>query len=141
MKLRALKKKDFPVVFDIIDEHYSADLADVALRDLTAMFTGRGVKPHYIIAEEKGEIVGFGGYCESWADTAVCEMLWMNVREDFQGQGVGTAIAKKLIASIKKKYACVLITTTVPQFYKRLGFKKLHQIPKSAYLVMILDLK
>lgn len=139
MKLRALKKSDLPTVLDIIDEHYSAELADVAVRDLAAMFNGRGNKPHYLIAEEKGEVVGFGGYSESWMDTGVCEMLWMNVRDDFQGKGVGTAIARRLIESIKKKYSCIFLTTTVPGFYRRLGFKKLHQIPKSEYVVMALD--
>lgn len=140
MKFHRLKKTEIPRILNLVAEHYPKSYQKVASRDIQAMFTGIGNKPSYLAAEEKGVVIGFGGYCESWMDTGVCEVFWINVTNNAQGKGVGTEIVLRLLKKIKQKnYKTILLTTTLPQFYIRLGFKELHRIPRSKYVIMIRD--
>ena len=140
MKLKLLKKIETKQLLNIISENYSANFKEVAKRDVGAMFSGRWAKPTYIVATEKNKVVGFGGFGESWMDTNVCEIFWVNVQKKYQAHGAGTSIMKEILRRIKKtKFSFIILSTTVPKFYYQFGFKKLLILPKSKYTLMGLD--
>lgn len=89
------------------------------------MFTGHWLKPTYIVAEEHGKIIGFGGSSESWMDTSVAELFWINVVKNNQRNGAGKRIVAKIIRELKRKYRTILLSTTIPRFYAQFGFKSI----------------
>ncbi len=107
------------------------------------MFRNVITRPNYIVAEEKGEVLGFGGYIQSWMDYNVYHIFWVNVRPDKQRKGIGTAIVKKLIEIINNKKAfMILLTTSKPKFYaKKFKFKTLVKFKNNKYNLMGLILR
>lgn len=141
MHFRPLKKTDLASVLAVISEHYDRSYVSIARRDLSAVFTGRWLRPEYFVVEEKGVIIGCGGFAESCMDTGVAEIFWVNVEDKKQNQGIGSALIKRLIVRIKqKKFCAVLLTTTRPRFYQRLGFKKIKRL-ENGYTLLLLTLE
>lgn len=144
MKLRRLTKKDIPAALRIIKENYPADSRyyPKARREIVAMFHKETFGPRYIAAEEKGKLVGFGGYSQSWIDYDGYGLFWVNVQKDAQGRRIGTEIVKSLISEIQKggRGTYILIITTRQNFYRRLGFRKIANVT-APYVLMILRLK
>lgn len=137
MKFRSLKKSDIPYAAKIIGENYSSAYQRSASKEMQAMFCSGVVKPYYLVAEEKKKIVGLGGYTQSWMDYDIYTLFWINVQKNSQSQGIGTKIVEKLIKIIKRKNPVfILLSTDKPDFYKRLGFKKLQYFSKSGYSLM-----
>lgn len=141
-KIRPLQKKEAVIIEKIIISNYSKKYRPIVRRDLGAVFTGKWKKPTFVVAEVGGKIIGGAGYSESWMDTTVCEIFWVNVSKKFQGRGIGTALVAALVKKItRQKYSAILLSTDKPDFYKPMGFKIIQRVPKSAYVIMSLDLK
>ncbi|MFH1662290.1 MAG: GNAT family N-acetyltransferase [Candidatus Falkowbacteria bacterium] len=53
--------------------------------------------------------------------------FWANTRPDYQGKGIQTKLINDLIKRIKKmrkpKVKMILISTRIPAFFKKFGFK------------------
>ena len=73
------------------------------------MFGKGSVCPSYIVAEEKGKIIGFAGYMVSGIDYAIYQIFWVNVTPSRQRQGIGKMLMKKVISGIKKDKKAKLI--------------------------------
>jgi N-acetylglutamate synthase-like GNAT family acetyltransferase len=110
--------------------------------EMEAMFKNYTVKPQYVIAEDKGEILGFAGYIQSWMDYNIYNIFWVNVAPAYQRKGVGSALVEKIINTIKKKNASmILLTTSKPKFYsKKFKFKTLSKFNDDKYNLMSLKL-
>ena len=76
------------------------------------MFSKSLIKPRYIVAEKNYEILGFGGYTQSFMDYHVYQIFWINVKPNFQNKGIGTKIVKRIIEDIKKTNVEGIIDTT-----------------------------
>ena len=95
---------------------------------MEAMFKNYVINPQYIVAEDKGEIIGLAGYIQSWMDYNIYNIFWVNVAPNYQGKGIGKALVAKVINIIKKKknVKMILLTASIPKFYsKNFGFKTL----------------
>lgn len=141
MKIRAFKQSEISQIIAIIGRNYPARYKKIARRDFSAATSGYWKKPNYLVATINKNIVGFGGLNESWMDTDICELFWLNVRAPEQNRGIGTKIFKALLKLARqKKYQFALISTTRPRFYIKLGFKKLWDL-RNHYRLMGLRLK
>ncbi len=142
MKIRLLKKSEINSAARIIGRNYSKNYERMAKRDLREMFRKGPERPRYLIAEEKGNILGFTGYIQSPMDYHLYEIFWVNVIPEKQHKGIGTMLLHKTIQNIKKikgkntKAAAIILTTRIPGFYRRLGFKNLLQFRKTRYLML-----
>ncbi len=143
MKIRPIKQKEIKFASKIVGKNYSKEYEKIASKEIGEMFRNVITRPNYIVAEEKGEVLGFGGYIQSWMDYNVYHIFWVNVRPDKQRKGIGTAIVKKLIEIINNKKAfMILLTTSKPKFYaKKFKFKTLVKFKNNKYNLMGLILR
>lgn len=148
MRIRLLRQKDISAATKIVTQNYSHRYGRIAEGELNAMFRNNVGSPSYVVAEERGKIIGFAGFVQSWMDFHVYHIFWVNVDPQYQNRGIGTALVKRSIQEIKrkrgedKKAAMILITTTSPAYYKkRFGFKTLTKLHRKKYHLMTLSLE
>lgn len=136
--LRPATAADLPQVVAIDDEAFSpygtAEDAEVFARRLDVFPEG------FIVVEDQGVVVGYG-CSEKWsslrepvmnedpatthhpAGSVFC-ITGMAVRRSHRGQGLGLAIAERLVAIAREQgcHGVVLETTRAQGLYERLGF-------------------
>lgn len=144
MKLRQLKREDIISCSKIVEQNYSEKYANNSILEMNEMFSNSVIKPKYIVAEENDEILGFGGYIQSFMDYQVYQIFWINVKPDFQRRSIGTKIVKKIIDEIKdicgedKKARIIQLTTTKEDFYdKKFNFIKVADLGEDEYLMIL----
>ncbi|MBU3904895.1 MAG: GNAT family N-acetyltransferase [Nanoarchaeota archaeon] len=135
MKIRLVKEKEINTLCKMIRLNYSKEYEKRAKAEIKAMFKNYTAKPQYLAAEIEGKIVGFAGYIQSWMDWHFYNIFWVNVHPDYQHKGIGTALVKEIIKILKTKKGedkaeFILLTTTSPGFYIRLGFKVIQKSGK-----------
>ncbi|MBR9701782.1 GNAT family N-acetyltransferase [Candidatus Pacearchaeota archaeon] len=145
MKIRKATKKDIPKMFEIFKLNGSKYPKNLALKELNEMFSKSLIKPTYIVVEDKKEIIAFGGFIPSWIDNMVFNIFWVNTNPKYQSQGVGSRLMNDLINRIKRtkniKTKMILISTKIPEFYKKFGFKKVAPKYDGDYILMVKKLK
>ena len=144
MKFRKAKKKDIPQMFEIIKINNPNYPKKLALKELQEMFSDSLLKPTYIIAEDKGKIVAFNGYISSWVDNLVVNFFWLNVHPDYMGKGIGFKLVDNFIKCIrdpkeKPRAKIITISTKIPSFFKKFGFKTIKKQYDREYNLMALD--
>lgn len=145
MRFRKAKKEDISKMFEILKVNSPKYPKKLAFQELNEMFSKSLLKPTYIVAEDKKEILAFGGFIPSWIDNMVFNLFWVNTNPNYKSKGIGSKLMKDLIDRIKKrkniKTKMILISTKIPNFYKKFGFKKLSSKYDQNYLLMSLNLK
>lgn len=128
--VRAMVRADLPAIAQVLDETglFPADmLADMAEPGLSG-----GAPHHWLVAEQAGEVIGFG-YCEPERLTdGTFNLLAIAVRPNRQGQGAGSTIIAALEARLGRAGGRVLIVETsslddyaaTRAFYDGLGFTR-----------------
>ncbi|MFH1325400.1 MAG: GNAT family N-acetyltransferase [archaeon] len=126
MKFRKAKKKDISEMFEILKSNNPKYSKKLALRELKEMFSNSLIKPKYIVAEDNGKIVAFNGYSYSWTDNLITNLFWLNVHPNYMRKGIGSKLVIYLISHIKKEklgVKMIILSTKIPSFFKRFGFK------------------
>jgi len=145
MKIRKASKKDVLQMMEIIKLNNPTYPRNVALKEINEMFSKALLKPTYIVAEERGRIVAFNGFIRSWVDNMVVNIFWVNTHPDHIEKGIQTKLMNNLIKRIKKfgkpKVKIILISTNIPNFYKKFGFKKLTSKYDKNYIIIGKKLK
>ena len=145
MIIRKAKKEDISKMFEILKINSPKYPKKLAFQELNEMFSKSLLKPNYIVAEDKKEILAFGGFIPSWIDNRVFNLFWVNTNPRYKSQGIGSKLIDDLIGRIKKekniKAKMILISTKIPNFYKKFGFKKLTSKYDQNYILMSLNLK
>ncbi len=148
MKVRKLRKSEIDIVCKIVEENYppghdDEDLSKKCKAELEAMFVRSVIKPEYYVVEDKGEIIGFGGFFQSWMDYNVYEICWINIRPCYQLKEKGRFLINELIKRIKKRKGArlVFLAAIVVDFYKKFGFEDLEIFDVGGYKIMYLDLE
>jgi len=80
---------------------------------------------NFIVAEEKGAIIGIGQVIKHKDCT---EIASVGVLPEFQKTGIGAAIVKKLLEGLSGE---IYLATINPKYFESFGFKKTLQIPPS----------
>lgn len=139
MRIRPFKRSDTSSALKLIRENYPHHPLYLrrARRELAAMFQRGVVTPTYLGAFEKNRLVGFAGTSPSWMDYDIHTLFWVNVEPGFQHRGIGTRMIRTLMRQAKRHGAkYLLLTTTRPEFYRRLGFRSLANL-HHGYRLMI----
>ncbi|MGQ9683549.1 MAG: N-acetyltransferase [Anaerolineae bacterium] len=80
----------------------------------------------FVVAEEKGEIVGCGALHVLWADLA--EVRSLAVAEAYRRRGVGAQIVRTLLQDARRLgLPQVFALTYKPSFFARLGFAEIER--------------
>lgn len=81
---------------------------------------------HYFVVEERGNVVGCGGY-NFVENNTIARIAWDMIHPDFQGQGVGKKLTLFRIDAIKKSSSAQSIVVRTSQlaypFYEKVGFE------------------
>ncbi len=142
MRIAKLSRAEVVACSKIVGQNYTKEYQARVKRELGAMFSNKVSPPAYLVAKEKGKVLGFAGYIQSWMDYHVYQIFWVNVRPELQHRGIGIALVKAIIKEIKEKKGSdtarlILLTTTSPSFYTRLGFRTLAKMKKPNVLMML----
>jgi len=144
MKFRKARKKDVSQMFKIIKMNNKTYPKKLALRELNEMFSDSLLKPTYIVVEDKGKIVAFNGYIRSWVDNLVVNFFWLNTHRDYIQRGIGFKLVSDLIKRIrdpkeKPRAKIIIISTRLPSYFKKLGFKTIRKHYDRDYDLMALN--
>jgi len=144
MKIRKAIRKDLKQMLEIVKLNNTKYPKELINKEFKEMFSGSLLKPTYIIAEDKERIVAFAGFVLSWIDNVVTDIFWVNTHPNYQGKGVQKKLLENLIERIKKlrkpKVKMILISTKIPKFHKKFGFKKIVSKYDGDYILMGLKL-
>ncbi|HWC57738.1 MAG TPA: GNAT family N-acetyltransferase [Candidatus Paceibacterota bacterium] len=148
MKIRLLQKNDIGAASKIVGMNYSKKFERASKEEITAMFQRGPVPPMYFVAEEKGEVIGFAGYIQSWMDYYIYQIFWVNVHPQYKRKGIGKKLVGKLISEIKKKRNAKLILLTAnsavgnERYYSQnFGFKTIQRFDNKREHLMVLSLE
>jgi N-acetylglutamate synthase-like GNAT family acetyltransferase len=141
IKIRKANPEDIPMIIKIAKSNNPSYPKNLVKKEINEMFSQALLKPTYLVAEKNGNIIGCGGFIRSWEDNSIFNIFWINVLADFQGNGVGTKLIKKIVETIngdkgKPKVKMITLSTNKPVVYKRLGFKKLGKRYDRDYFLM-----
>jgi ribosomal protein S18 acetylase RimI-like enzyme len=143
MKIRLLRKSEVRKAAGIAGKNYSKKFEQLAAAELAEMFKPGPLKPTYFVVEEGQNIIGLGGYIQSWMDYNIYHISWVNVLPEYQRRGIGTKLIDYIVREIRKKKEaeCILITTRVPEYYqKHWSFRSLGSIGTDGEHLMMLSL-
>lgn len=146
MKIRKATLKDIPRMFEIIKINNPKYPKKLAFQELNEMFSDSLLKPTYIVVEDKGKIVAFNGYIRSWVDNLVVNFFWLNTHPKHMNKGIGSKLMNNLIKRIKDskekpRAKIIIISTKIPSFFKRFGFKTIKRKYDKDYDLMGLKLR
>ncbi|MGK0209612.1 MAG: N-acetylglutamate synthase-like GNAT family acetyltransferase [Patescibacteria group bacterium] len=140
MRFRKAKKGDVGQMFEIIKINSPKYPKKLALGELEEMFSDSLTKPTFYVAEEKGEILAFGGFSPSGMDDLIYDVFWINTDPKYMGQGIGTKLFEVLLDRIRKvkevKVTMIMLCTKIPKYYKKFGFKVITPKYDRDYVVM-----
>ena len=116
---------------------YRTDLDDLAEADLTGFFVGWPTPPspaqhlavlrgsyRVVIARSRDDVVGFVNMISDGVLTAF--IPWLEVRPEFQGQGIGTELMRRVVAEAAHLYSVDLTCDdALRPYYERLGMTAL----------------
>ncbi|MCX2949194.1 GNAT family N-acetyltransferase [Lentzea sp. NEAU-D7] len=112
---------------------YRTDLDDLTETDLAGFFVGWPTPPspaqhlavlrgsyRVVIARSQDDVVGFVNMISDGVLTAF--VPWLEVRPEFQGQGIGTELMRRVIAEAAHLYSVDLTCDDeLRPYYERLG--------------------
>ena len=145
MRIRLLNKEDVKVAAAIVGRNYSKKYQILATEEIKEMFSNRPIRPVYFGLEDKGKILGFAGYIQSWIDYDVYEIFWVNVLPEHQKQGIGRQLVSKVIGEIKKKKkdGLIILSASIPNsnyYAEYFKFKTVFLFGKKRQHLMVLPI-
>jgi len=114
ISIRNAKPSDMDKVFEIALK-YDLDSNDMDYKD-------------FIIAEDNNKIAGFG---RLWKHDDAIELGTVGVVEEYRGKKVAEKIIKELLNRTDKD---VYLTTLIPGFFEKFGFKMLDVAPPQSMI-------
>lgn len=144
MDIRPLRKTDIPAAVAIVLENHEREYGPAARRELKEAFSKSAIKPRYVVAEDKSQVVGIAGYMQSWMDYDIHLIFWVNVTPSRQRQGIGKQLVGQAIKEVKKQKGAklILLSTASPAYYrKQFGFETVQVFGKQRQHLMSLSLR
>ncbi len=141
MRIRKATRKDVQSMLKVIELNSPKYPRNLAKKELLEMFSQALHKPTYLKIEANKEIVAFGGYIRSFVDDMVFNIFWVNANPQHKNKGFGAKLIEGLINEIshikdKPKAKMIIISTKIPSFYEKFGFKKITSKYDGDYILM-----
>lgn len=116
---------------------YSGDIGDLTEEDLAGFFVGWPRKPtpaqhlavlrgsyRVVLARSGGRVAGFVNMISDGVLTAF--IPWLEVRREFQGQGIGAELMRRIVTEAEHLYSVDLTCDEeLRPYYERLGMTAL----------------
>src|SRR5277367_5550008 len=126
--IRMMAKSDVPACVEIVRDNWSIQIAN-RFYDEVQHSWGVNMKwpPQYFVYEKDKQVAGFAGMMPSWRMHNAWDFIWINIKLDYQGQGMGHALTRYRIQKADMQGASVIeLMTRNPEFFETLGFKRHH---------------
>lgn len=140
MLIRKLKYGDITAVSDIMIDLWGKEIAIHAANEMDEMFFSNSLwPPQYFVAEIDGNVVGFAGFKKMWLMSNSYEIIWNNVKKEYQGQKIGKMLMLKIIENVKSLGGTLIFSMTknpIPGLKR--GFRKVDEF--NGYFLMALEL-
>jgi N-acetylglutamate synthase-like GNAT family acetyltransferase len=133
MKIRKFKESDAKAVCKIIrtaiktcySSYYSKEIITIMCKHMNPKnFKIRAKERKYFVAEEKGKVIGIGGFKDNEIKT-----FYIDIKS--HKKGIGKKLIEKLEQeALKNNYKTLKVTSSLfaEGFYKKCGFKKIKKI-------------
>lgn len=82
-------------------------------------------EPFFVLARAEGRVVGFSLLMASMMSTDLLAITWVAVQPGHHGQGIGQGMIDFCMAESRRRGKSVVLTTEIPAFYRKMGFKLL----------------
>lgn len=128
--VRHLEPRDLTSVLDLIERNWDRDSANLAGKEITSALAGAKPQPVYFVAVMGTTVLGAIGISDSFMDTRIYEIFWVNVHPEWHDSGIGRKLVKQALEYADVHQAHLVILTTKPKtlpFYKKLGFLPVNQ--------------
>lgn len=117
MKIRHAKVSDVKAIHKLVE--YYANNKEMLHRSLNSIYENI---QEYMVAEEKGQIIGCGALHVSWDNLA--EIKALAVSKNYMGTGIG----RKIVSELEKNALKLDVFTTFalsfkPGFFQKLGYE------------------
>lgn len=140
--IRRLEKRDIIQCVEIVTENWGTAVALNFHEEVKHAFRpGLKWPPEYFVFEIDKKVAGFAGMMHSWIMHNVWDFIWINVKKNHQGLGIGRQLTEHRINEVNKQKGAVinLITKEVGFFYK-FGFEDVKQY-NNDWCLMTLQLR
>lgn len=128
--IRELQRDDVSACSNIVCDNWGIEVAK-RFEDEVAHVWVHGMQwpPIYFVSVEGHEVVGFAGMIESWIMHGVWDFIWVNVRVDHQGGGIGRALTERRVEEVMLRGGSVIqLMTLHRKFFRKLGFRTSHEL-------------
>lgn len=122
--IRRLEKRDIIHCVEIVTENWGTAAAlDFHEEVKHAFRPGLKWPPEYFVYDIDGSVIAFAGMMHSWIMHNVWDLIWINVRKNHQGMGIGRQLTEHRIHEIDhQKGAVINLITKENQFFEKFGF-------------------
>ena len=80
-------------------------------------------RPFFVLAKNEGKVAGFGLLTSSVMSTDLSAISWVAVHPCNRHCGIGRKLIDICLHEARQRTQSVVLTTTVPGFYSKIGFK------------------
>jgi len=121
---------------EIVREIWGNEPAEKVIDEMNEMFGKSKFPPHYFVALDDLQIVGFTGLrtCLIFPDTYEC--IWINVKPEYQGRGIGRLLNEARLNKIKELGGNVTwVMTKNLKFFGSFGFLSIREYDDGWHLM------
>lgn len=123
--IRPMEPKDLTPALKLIELNWDMGAVHLAQKEIIAALHGSKPQPVYYVAVSDNIVVGMIGICDSFMDTRLYEIFWVNVVPAWHGLGIGRMLVRRCLElALERDAALVLLACkiSVAPFYTKLGF-------------------
>jgi N-acetylglutamate synthase-like GNAT family acetyltransferase len=128
MIIRRATIDDLPSLTAIVRKNYDRQTAEHFVPEFELSFAPFAYRPYFYVAEADDKIMGCAGYGTNWTNWGGYALFWVNTHPAHQRLGIGKELVCACLRDIAHIGDTVLITTTVPHWYKKFGFLTLKSV-------------
>lgn len=143
--IRELLLCDIPACVEITRTNWGEDIANRAGLEFKQAFTDSPWRPVFFVYEHNDQVVGYAGFQPSMIFSGIYDFIWVNVRDDYQRQDVGSQLTRHRIEEIRKRNGrAIHLMTQKYRFFRRFGFQiaqVYHTQGESPWVLMTLQLE
>ena len=124
--IRPIRITDVDACHHIVNENWGREIATRFLSEVTQVWAEDMENPpiYYVADSEGGEIVAFAGMMQSMIMFGIWDFIWINVKKEYQGSGIGRKLTEhRLQEIIKSDGRAVHLMTQSPAFFDQFGFE------------------